>query len=87
MFSCVHGAELVRMRSSASLPIDVFVKQVVPGTEFRDGGLGPSVLPAIKGALGFCDVKWGDEWVWLLLLLRAAYGAVFSNLGSLFSGI
>ena len=38
------------------------------GTE----GCDHCVLPAVKGAVGFSDVKWGDECVWLLL--RSAYG-------------
>ena len=69
----MRGAILVSERSSASLPMCLssrLCRVLILEMEGRDH----CVLPAVKGVLGLREVKWGEEWVWLLL--RAAYGAV-----------
>ena len=68
----MRGAELVSVRSSASLPMYLSSRLCLVLSLEMDGW-DHCVLPVVKGALGFCDVKGGEECVWLLL--RAAYGA------------
>ena len=56
----MRGAELVSVRSSASLPMCLSSRLcLVLSLEME--GWDHCVLPVVKGALGFCDVKWGDE--------------------------
>ena len=69
----MRGARLVSFRSSASLPM-CLSSRLYRVLSLETDGWDHCVLPGVKGFLGFCEVKWGDEWVWLLL--RAANGVV-----------
>ena len=58
----MRGAVLVSLRSSANLPM-CLSSNLCRVVSLEMDGWDHCVLPVVKGALGFCDVKWGDEWV------------------------
>ena len=52
----MRGGVLVSMRSSASLPM-CLSRRLCRVLSFEIEGVDHCVLPAVKGVLGFCDVK------------------------------